>query len=218
MARMQLRSRNASGGDGMFGLGASEAEEYNERARRYYNTYLNLVTRIGRIASKEERTRLMALVGDPKASGTLAYRASSVDDDIRMADQWTPPNTLVWAESRRRGRVDELKEGVKSLETAVVEAENRVGILPPESQEPTIREVVRTVIIEKPPQNIPVPLPPVPPVPSSTGPQDKKDVPTGVPPGTRGAALIPPGKYTIPLVIGGVAALGAAVFFFFRKK
>lgn len=195
--------------ENLFGLGylgASTEEKYSERARRYYGTYVGLVTRIGRVASKEERSRLIAMVGSPRRKGDLAYTASAVDDDIRTADRWVPTNALIWSVKRRRNRVEALKAGVKKLDPAIREAEARVGILPQEQT--LVREVIREVIVEKPSAPVPTPLPPSPPTVANTGPADQE---------TGTTTTEAPGMGPLPLILGGVAVLGLGYWFLSRK-
>lgn len=112
------------------GFLGSKEEEYYAKAKASLAKYNELLSRIDRVANKESRDALKAQVGSAASESSIAYRASSVQQDVSEAEKWSPPNTYVWSISRRQGRVDELASMVTGLEPQVAEAEKRFGVLP----------------------------------------------------------------------------------------
>jgi len=195
--------RPVGNNENLFGLGASIEQEYADKAIYSWNKFTDLVGRIARVASKEERANLMVLVGHPGNPDSLASEANYVNNDIREANQYTPMNIYVWSNRQNRNQADRFEKLLKPLGSAVSEAEARVGILPPEQ---AVQEVVREVIVIKEALPPPVPLPPTPP-------------PAGSPPPYNPARteLITTGA--TPWIVGGAAvAAGLGLWFFLRRK
>lgn len=102
-----------------------------QRAKDAVAEYDSLVIRAARLANRPIRESVLArYAGDPADTAGARYRRDSVADDIRFAESFAPVNFLVFAEPRRRNRVDELRDWNRAFRDEVTAAETTYGVLP----------------------------------------------------------------------------------------
>lgn len=117
-------------------LGQTAAEWY-ERARAALAEYEFLLDRVDRIDNKTERERILTWIGDPSVPGTPAYRYRTVKSD--SVSDVAREGVGAYNVERRQGRIEELEDYNKELESLIETALEVHGV-----RETEVRTEVRT--------------------------------------------------------------------------
>lgn len=111
-------------------LGRSDQEWYDQ-AGAQVRRYDELVERAKRIAYKDEREKLLKYYNTaPDDSYYALYGRNYVDNLLRYAQSFTPPNVLAFHHPDEQGKVDWLKGWNNWFEDDVKYQEKYYGVLP----------------------------------------------------------------------------------------
>lgn len=104
------------------------AAEWYERARRAIAKYQALQGRVAQIANKTSRAEILAWIGTPSNTSSIAYRYATVVSD--STQDVAREGVGAYNVERRQNRIMELEELNEDLEAKINQAEQFYGTLP----------------------------------------------------------------------------------------